>query len=562
MQHPNYDARYRNLMIFFAGLTSSVAFWDVVLPLLGLRSLARRTRPARYRRIAANFRVMAVRMGGVMIKVGQFLSARLDVMPAEITEELAKLQDEVPAEDFVAIRELAESELGARLETVFEMFEPVPMAAASLGQVHRARLPLGAMDNGDLRDVVVKIQRPLVKQLIDVDFLALRRFGGWLQLYKPIRDRVNVLALIQELADVVHREIDYVAEATNADTFRANFSDRKRVCVPRVIWSRTTERVLTLEDVYAIKITDYDAIEAAGISRISVAETLFDTYLKQIFEDHFFHADPHPGNLFVNPQPREGAEDRTSWQLTFVDFGMVGSVPAELQRGLREMLVGIGTRDAAKVVEAYQTLGVLLPNADVELLGQAEARMFDRFWGMSISELRQMGHAEMHQFARQFRELLLAMPFQIPHNLLLLGRALAILSGMCAGLDPDFNVWRQLEPYARKLMVGEQQSEWEGWLDQAGELVKELITLPGQTSKILTRLARGELQFTLPQVSRQIYHLETAVNRLFGGLMCAVFLLAGVFFYRSGEPLPTYVFWGASGAALLWTAFLSRGHSP
>jgi predicted unusual protein kinase regulating ubiquinone biosynthesis (AarF/ABC1/UbiB family) len=213
---PDFGARYRRLMLFFAGLTTNIAFWDVLLPILGLRALSRRTRSNRYRRIAASFKIMAIQMGGVMIKVGQFLSARLDVMPEEVTRELADLQDEVPAEDFQVIRRLAEDEFGARLETLFEGFEPVPLAAASLGQVHRARLPAGAAEDERLRDVVVKIQRPMVRQLIDVDFSALRRFGGWLQTYKPIRDRVDVLALIGELSDTVHQEIDYLAEGENA----------------------------------------------------------------------------------------------------------------------------------------------------------------------------------------------------------------------------------------------------------------------------------------------------------------------------------------------------------
>lgn len=561
MQDSRLRARYRHIMAFFVRTTVVFAFWEIVLPAIGLRALTRRTRSSRYRTIAADFRNLAIRMGGVMIKVGQFLSARLDVLPAEITDELSGLQDEVPAESFSAIRLLAESELGGRLEDRFEEFEASPLAAASLGQVHRARLRSAGNGTGRVRDVVVKIQRPGIDKLIDVDFSALRRFGGWLRHYKPISRRVDVLALIEELAGVVHREIDYLQEGRNAETFARNFAERRRVRVPRVIWSHTTLRVLTLENVYAIKITDYDALAAAGIDRAEVAGVLFETYLKQIFEDRFFHADPHPGNLFVAPVPASGNRKRT-WRLTFVDFGMVGSIPDHLYTGLRDILISIGTRDSVKLVNAYQSLGVLLPGADLQLLERAEAQFFDRFWGMSMAELRRVGRAEMHQFSVQFRELLYQMPFQLPHDLLLLGRCLGILSGMCTGLDSAFNPWTRLAPYAQNMLVAEGVQGWEGWLDRIGDLVKELIALPALTGRVLNRLERGELTVNVPQASRQLYYIETAVNRLVGGLFFASLLLAGVLVYRANDFMPAYVFWGLSALALLYTVLGASGHRP
>jgi predicted unusual protein kinase regulating ubiquinone biosynthesis (AarF/ABC1/UbiB family) len=554
-------ARYRYIMAFFARATASFIFWEIILPRLGLRSVSRRTRSQRFRQIAARFRAMAIRMGGVMIKVGQFLSARADVLPPEITEELSGLQDEVPADDFNAIRQLAEAELGATLEARFEGFEREPLAAASLGQVHRARLRAETGQAEGFQDVVVKIQRPFIDQLIDVDFSALHRVAGWLMHYKPISRRVDMRALISELETTVYREIDYLAEGQNAETFKRNFAESKRIHVPRVVWSQTTKRVLTLENVYAIKITDYDAIHAARIDRADVARVLFKTYLKQIFEDGFFHADPHPGNLFVTPRPATD-ENQTGWQLTFVDFGMVGNVPEQLSEGLRELMIGIGTRNAARVVQSYRTLGVLLPGADTKLLEQAGTQLFDRFWGMSMGELRSVDHRQMVQFAMQFRELMYEMPFQMPHNLLLLGRTVAILSGMCTGLDPNFNVWTQLAPYAQRLVREQGVSNWDVWLDEIGELVKQLIALPSQTGRVLTRLERGELIVHVPQVNRQIFHLEGAVNRLTGSILFAAFLFGGVLLYQAGDLRFGYLFWAFSGVTLLWMIFFSRGHSP
>jgi len=561
MQSFRLRARYRYIMGFFARTVASLVFWEIILPRIGLRALTRGTRSRRYRGVASRFRAMAIRMGGVMIKVGQFLSARLDVLPVEITDELSGLQDEVPAEDFDAIRKLAEAELGSPLEDIYERFDPDPLAAASFGQVHRARLRVDAPEADQFRDVVVKIQRPFIDQLIDVDFSALRRVGGWLMRYKPISKRVDVRALIKELETTVQREIDYVSEGKNAETFSANFEEHEHIHVPRVVWSRTTKRALTLEDVFAIKITDYDEITAAGIDRAQVAEVLSDTYLKQIFEDGFFHADPHPGNLFVTPIPAADGKE-TTWQLTFVDFGMVGVIPDGLRDGLREVLIGIGTRNPARVVAAYQTIGVLLPGADLRLLEQAEAQLFDRFWGMSMSELRNVRHKEMRQFGMQFRDLMYEMPFQLPHNLLLLGRTLGILSGMCTGLDPDFNVWGQMAPYAQKLIADEVASNWGTWLDEIGTLFKELIALPSQTGRVLSRIERGELNVNTPQVSRQIFHLESAVNRLTAGVVFAAFLFGGVFLYNGGSTALGYLFWVLSGVALLWMVFFSRGHSP
>lgn len=561
MNTPRLRARYRYIIGFFARVAASFIFWEVILPRLGMRRITRRTRSRRFTQIAVQFRAMAIRMGGVMIKVGQFLSARADVLPPEITDELSGLQDEVPPEEFTAIRELAEAELGAPLEEQFEHFESEPLAAASLGQVHRARLRADRADAEEFRNVVVKIQRPFIDQLVEVDFSALRRVARWLMYYEPIRRRVDVRALIAELETTVQREIDYIAEGKNAESFGQNFAQSRRIHVPRVVWSRTTKRVLTLENVYAIKITDYDAITAAGIDRGAVARVLFKTYLKQILEDGFFHADPHPGNLFVTPRP-SAEEGDVDWQLTFVDFGMTGSVPRHLREGLREMMIGVGTRDAARVVAAYQTLGILLPGADLKLLEQAGAQLFDRFWGMSMSELRKIDHREMRQFAMQFRELMFEMPFQLPHDLLLLGRTMAILSGICTGLDPDFNVWTQLAPYAQKLVREEGVSNWEVWLDELGELLRELIALPAQTGRVLTRLERGELSVNVPQVNRQIFHLEGAINRLTGSILFAAFLFGGVLLYQSEDFALSYLFWGFSGATLLWMIFFSRGHSP
>ncbi len=294
-----------------------------------------------------------------MIKVGQFLSARLDVLPAEITDELAGLQDEVPAEQFEAIRAQAETELGQPLAQHYAWFDETPLAAASLGQAHRARLSEADAAELGFTDVVVKVQRPHIEQVVEVDLAALRRVGGWLQRYKPVANRANVPGLVEEFALTTREEIDYLAEASNAEEFAAAFSEKLHVHVPKVVWELSTRRVLTLEDVTAIKLGDYDAITAAGIDRGEVARVLVDTYMQQIFDDGFFHADPHPGNLFVTPLDSYNEAGNREWKLTFIDFGMMGRVPENLRAGLREALIGIGTQDGARLVKSFKTLDVL-----------------------------------------------------------------------------------------------------------------------------------------------------------------------------------------------------------
>ncbi len=556
-----FRTRYWRIMYFFTGAAAGFIVWEIIFPRIGLRALSRRTRSGRFRRIAADFRALAIRLGGLMIKVGQFLSSRLDVLPPEITQELAGLQDEVPPEKFEDIRRIAEAELNGPLSGKFDAFEEQPLAAASLGQVHRARLCAQPDGNRAFCDVVIKIQRPDIDRLIEVDLSALRQVGRWLERYPPIRARADVRALIEEFADTVHEEVDYLAEGHNAEIFAEYFKDDPKVHVPRVVWSHTTRRVLTLEDVYAIKITDYAAITAAGIDRAEVARVLLDAYLKQIFDHGFFHADPHPGNLFVTPRAGPALEETPAWRLTFVDFGMAGRVPENLRAGLREMVLGVGTRDAARMVRSFQTLGMLLPSADTGAIERMSAQMFDMFWGKSMAELRGLSHADMQRFADRFQDVMYSMPFQLPHNLLLLGRTVAILSGMCTGLDPEFNLWNQLAPYAGKLMEEEGGSNWRVVLDTLGEIVKTLAALPSQAGRVLGTIERGELSVQSPELARRIGRLENAINRLGASMVFSVLLLGGVLMVDSGRALLGGAMLAVSAATFLWILFSGRNGS-
>ena len=546
--------RYRRILWFFAIILLNMIWWEIILPIIGLRRLARRGRAERFRQVARNFRDLAVQMGGVMIKVGQFLSSRLDVLPREITDELAGLQDEVRPETFVNIKAVAEAEFNASLEEKFCYFEETPMAAASIGQVHRAHL---CPEPGQTEPppVVVKIQRPNIQEIVEIDLKAIRVVGGWLKFYRPISKRADVPALIEEFNRVLHEEIDYINEGKNAEKFAKNFSDHSKVQVPSVYWDFTTRRVLTLQDVQTIKITDYAAIESVGIDRAEVAERLLGTYLKQIFEDRFFHADPHPGNLFIFPAGDKVEGDRRAWKLVFVDFGMTGQVSENLYEGLRELLIALGTRDAARVIKAYQEMDVLLPGTDLDLLQKATSRVFRVFWGKSTPQMMEMHKEEAQKFLDEFGDLLYEMPFQIPENLILLGRCLGILSGMCSGLDPNFNIWTSISPYAAKLIEGEKGTGWQTWLKEAGVIITSLLGLPRRAETVLDIIEQGELEIRTPSLTHQISRLDQTLRKLIGAIIFAAFMSVSGQLFLGGQ---VYVAGAISIIALfiaLWILF-------
>lgn len=537
--------RYRQIVLFAARIFLGFIFWDIIIPQIGLKRLAIRTRENRIRQSAVAFRSLAIQLGGVLIKVGQFLSTRVDVLPKVFTDELMGLQDEVPPVDFESIRQVAEEELGCELTEKYELFDSTPLAAASLGQVHKARLRFDA-EAGENRgcaceftEVVVKIQRPYIEQVINTDLAALRTVGGWLRRYPPINKRANVPALIDEFARILYEEIDYLAEGRNAEIFAENFKGDEGVRVPRVVWTHTTKRVLTLENVLAIKITDYDAITTAGIDRAEVASRLLDTYLKQIFEDGFFHADPHPGNLFVLPltvpEGDAGSGSETDWRLTFVDFGMVGRMPQNTKIGMREMLIGVGTQDSKRVIKSYQMLGVLLPGADLELLEKAGERVFERFWGKSMTELVNITPEDIRQFANEFRELLYTMPFQIPQDFIFLARAVGILSGMCTGLDPDFNVWEHLEPYARKLIAEEMKEKRGFWFEELKGYIEALIHYPTRVQRVLEKIEAGDLNVHTPAVEKEVMRIEMALRQFIAVIIFLAFFLGAIQVYLAGQ---------------------------
>jgi predicted unusual protein kinase regulating ubiquinone biosynthesis (AarF/ABC1/UbiB family) len=515
-------------------------WWDVLLALPGL-SRFRRPAAERYQRIARRYRALAVEMGGVLIKLGQFLSTRVDVLPAAVIGELAGLQDEVPPHPFPPIVRQIEEDFGRPLAEVFPGFEAEPVGAASLAQVHRARLPSGER-------VVVKVLRPGIEVLVETDLAATALAIRLLKLWRRLRRRVDLDRLNQEFRTVTRRELDLQAEGKNAERFAGDFADDRRVYVPRVHWEQSAGRTLTLEDVGYLKITGIAALEEAGIDRSQVARHLYQVYMRQIFVHHFVHADPHPGNLFVKPlplagetpfapgdpvpPPAPGAGPRP-FQLVFVDFGMMAEVPKRLRAALREYLIGLGTRDAARVVRSYVEAGVLLPGADLRRLEQMHAALFDRFWGVRIGDLRDVALAEAAGLLVEYRDLLYEAPFQVQVELLFVGRAVGLLSGLSTQLDPAFDPWAETLPFAEQLAAEQLRRGWRDWrktLSELGVQGEALLGLPRRVDSLLTRAEQGglEVQTTLSaETRRTVERLERAVRRLGWTLAAGGLLVAG-----------------------------------
>jgi predicted unusual protein kinase regulating ubiquinone biosynthesis (AarF/ABC1/UbiB family) len=543
--------RYLRVAWFFARMFLSTIWWDLFLRHVpGLGGAAQRNSLARWQAWAKRFRRLAVSQGGVLIKLGQFLSTRVDVLPPVVTDELKGLQDEVPSESLADIRALIAAEFGRPVELVFSCFEPVPEAAASLAQVHRACLMDGAK-------VVVKVQRPRIERLVATDLAAIRLALRWLKWYRPIARRVDLDQLYAEFSATTRAELDFIAEGHNADRFAANFTDDPGVYIADVFWEYTTRRVLTLENVASIKINDFAAIDAAGISRPQLARKLYDTYLEQIFVHHFMHADPHPGNLFVHPLPRDrAAGSPTPFLLIFVDFGMVAVIPERLRSGLRDYVIAVGTRDPHLMVKAYQEAGVLLPGADLKRLEALHALLFTQLGGVPIGKLSDAAMEQAQIVLHEYRDIIYEMPFQFPTDMLFAVRAVAILSGMATSLDPNFDPWAATLPFAQR-MAGEQGLwNWRSWAEDAAELARLAVRLPGRMDRFLAQAERGELvvQYSLaPDAAKAARRIERSVDRLTWGVVSVGLLVAGVVLraVEGASPLSTGLL-VAAGVAFLW----------
>lgn len=550
--------RYKKLRRFFAGVIFHFIFWDILLNRPVLRFFRKAPLP-RWQTIARRFRDLAVEMGGVLIKLGQFLSIRVDLLPREVTHELAGLQDEVPPVKSEEIIRQIESAFGRPVHKIFKWFNPEPLGSASLAQVH----PVVLFSD---EPAVVKVLRPNIDILVETDLSAINLAFGWLKHYKKLRRRVDLDWLSEEFGKVTRRELDLQAEGKNAERFASDFSGHPDVYFPKIHWECSTDRVLTMENVGYIKISDVESMTAAGIDPILVADTLYNLYMKQVFETYFVHVDPHPGNLFIKPMPvAEEIEAGISgflpddpvpprpnrpFQIVFIDFGMMVHVPERLRSAIRRFAIGIGTRDAHKIVQSLIDAGGLLENTDLTRLEEAHEALFRQFWGVQVGQMRDVALKNVNGFISNYRDIVYEAPFQFQADMIFVVRAVGILAGMAANLDPLFDVWAKTIPYAGRFAQEELRQNRRGLVEEASLWGRIAFKLPEQIDRVLTQSQRGKLRvqtgFT-PESRKAVESLEQTVRALGKMVLASACILSGVVLFcnEKGETL-MWCFFGAA----------------
>ncbi len=487
-------------------------------------------------------------LGPTFVKIGQLLSTRPDLLPPEYISELAKLQDDAPPVPADEIRDTIGQELGASPEELFASFDWTPMASASIGQVHAATL-----DDGT--SVVVKVRRPDVVRQVQEDLEILSNLADRAaRVWEPAR-AYDVPGIVQEFSETLRAELDYLREARNAERFAANFADRPDVIIPRVFWPTTTSRVLTLERMSGIKVSDRVALDDAGIDPREVAVAGANIVLTMIFDDRFFHADLHPGNLFVRPG---GA-------LALIDFGMVGEISQELHDQLADVFIASASRNPESLADALIVLSVARGTVDRRALRRALSALFAQYSD------RPLGEIHFTRLATDLLRVLREQQLQLPHEISMVVRALVVTEGVGAQLDPDFDLNSVLTPFARRLIrerlsvAAVAKRIGRASLD-AGAL---LLELPTRLRRLLDLADQSgiEVHLRASELESLVGRAEGIGNRLVAGMITAALVNGAGQLVASDPRLRTWkgaltglgvtAFTTLSGY-LLWTARRSR----
>jgi len=380
---------------------------------------------------AAWLRESVIDLGPTFIKIGQALGTRADLLPLEYVKELAKLQDQVPAFPTTEAFARIEAELGRPLHECYPEIDNEPIAAASLGQVYRARLATGD-------EVAVKVQRPNLEATISFDIAILFRLVKLTNRFFPrANENADWEGMLREFHTTIFEEMDYVKEGRNADRFRYNFRTWRPIRVPKIYWSHTNTRVLTLEFVRGTKVVDIEGLRANGISPVKVNRLLIRTYLKQLLEDGFFHADPHPGNLLV----------MDSGHLAFFDFGMVGRITPQLQTQMIDAFFHVIARDVHGLGQDIINLNFLKPGVDPETVRPVVESLFTHYLNLKLGEVN------FKELTYDLAEVIYEYPFRLPANFTYIMRALMTLEGIGVATDPGFSFFETAKPFAREFML-------------------------------------------------------------------------------------------------------------
>jgi ubiquinone biosynthesis protein len=458
-----------------------------------------------------HLRLALEELGATFVKLGQILSTRADVLAPEYRVELAKLQDQGARVAPEVVRDVVTHELGANAESVFASFDPDPLAAGSIGQAHAATLHDGT-------EVVVKVRRPGVAETVEQDLEIVRNCAVRASRRWEAAAVFDVVGLADEFAQTLRAQMDYLQEARNAEQFAANFAHDSNVRIPGVFWETTSSRVITLERIRGIKITDLASLDAAGVDRHELARRALDVTAKMVFDDGFFHGDPHPGNFFIGPDGRIG----------IIDFGLVGALNDRLRDQLGRLLVALVRDDPDRLAAALLALGAPIGPVNRTQLRDDLAGFLAGHAGLALAEV-QLGAR-----IREIQEIVRRHRLRVPRDLALLMTAFVMEEGTAVELDPQFRLTEALRPYAsRQLALQLSPTALARRLKQVGADVAELgVDLPDQLHRLLGVLAGGGLEVHLraAELEPLIARVERVGNRLAVSMLAAAAIdgLAGL----------------------------------
>jgi len=458
----------------------------------------------KHRRNARRIERAILRLQGLFIKVGQLISIMTNFLPEQFRAELEGLQDQVPPRPFADIEARFREEFGGRSpRDVFAEFDEQPVASASIGQVHVARMRSGER-------VAVKVQYPEIEQIVRLDLRTLRRIFGIISYFVPYQGLEQVY---REIREMVLAELDFRREADNIERIAANFKGRKDIGFPAVLRELSTERVLTTEWVDGVKASDRDRIDAAGLDRRVLARMIVHAYCQQIFSDGLYHADPHPGNLLVGPGPR----------VVFIDFGAVAQVSPAMRRGIADFLQGAFTRDTRKIVEAMRQMGFIAKGADLQVFDRVVEFFHERFHeevrleSFSLKEIKFDPQRALEDLA-DLRKLDVGLrdltdSFHVPKEWILLERTILLLMGLCTELDPEMNPMSVIRPYLEDFVLGSR--DWSQFVVDTGkELMLSAAALPSEMKRFMTRAQRGELEVRFRNLDENVRVIYTLGHQL------------------------------------------------
>jgi ubiquinone biosynthesis protein len=511
----------------------------------------------KHRRNARRIQRAILELQGLFIKVGQLISIMTNFLPREFRQELEGLQDQVPPRPFKDIEQRVRDELGKGPRELFTEFAERPIAAASIGQVHVARLHGG-------EKVAVKVQYPDIEQTARADLRALRRILDLVQWFTPLQ---GLDGLYREVRAMILEELDFRAEAENSRRIAANFRDRGDVLFPRVVEELTTSRVLTTYWEDGIKVGDVVRLDAAGIDRRKVASMVVEAYCQQIFVDGLYHADPHPGNVLI----RRATPDAPP-SIVFLDFGAVAEVSREMRDGLIQLLQGAIHRDTTRIISAMRKMGFIPRGADDAVFDKVIDYFHQRFQEeiqLDSFSLRDVkldpdklfdNLADLRRMDITLREL--SASFFVPKEWFLLERTLLLLMGLCTQLAPELNPMHVIRPYLERFVLGPNQ-DWTAFvLSTTKELALSAVSLPGEMRRFLASAGRGELEVSFRNVeeaARLIYAIGRQSIYVVLGVAAAAF--AVVFDGRGDAEAARVCWWAAGGAGglFLLSSVLARG---